>query len=51
MKKPVKRDFIVYELVTADPEYKTHKGFVYNDHMYKEAMIKYSQFLRNENPS
>ena len=35
---PQPEDFMVYEPVTADPEYKIHKGFVYNDHMYQAAI-------------
>lgn len=42
MKEPNKLDFKVYESVHADPEYKKHKGVVYNSYMYKEAMEKYN---------
>ena len=49
MKKPIKEDFRVYESERADPEYKTHNGIVYNDHMYKEALEAWDDWFDSRN--
>ena len=46
MQKPRKEDFEVYELASADPDYKEYNGIVYNNFMYQEALRKYKTLVR-----
>lgn len=44
MKKPIKEDFKVYEPVSADKDYRSYNGVVYNHYMYKEALRDYNEY-------
>lgn len=46
MQKPKKEDFKVYELASADPDYKKYNGIVYNNYMYQEALRKHKTLVK-----